>query len=220
MTKIQVSKIPTIEVMGTAVERQKPTSGDVMVLVSGVSQDRQEAWDLFGTRFQELRDKLGDLADVGNGLPAESEADVTKGLRTVRETTVSAEVKLSFKPARFGKIVSVLVAANLPYTAPKFKYDKQQQVSPELLKAAAADARVRATAIAAGVDSKLGRLVGMNVGAPDYKWFNRISNRAIMASNALGHDFVDEDKLETLDAIARVTVKYELIENAAQLVSA
>jgi hypothetical protein len=41
-----------------------------------------------------------------------------------------------------------------------------------------------------------------------------------MASNALGHDFVDEDKLETLDAIARVTVKYELIENAAQLVSA
>lgn len=220
-----VFTVPTIEVTGKATREQLPTSGRMGATITGTSQVREEAWENFQQRLAALRDALGDNAELGNAVPDESQEEATKMFRPVTEYTVSAVVEVTFAPTKFGAVIAALVECDLPYSMPDFTFDKLPAVTPELLTAAAAEAKINAEAIAAGVGAVIGRLVAINVGAPKYKptkrglrWFFNDSPTfnftSHFASRPLVNWDIDEEKFETHDTEVLVTVEYEVIEVA------
>jgi len=217
-------RVPTIMVAGKASHPHAPTKGQFNVNVVASDKDRETAWSKFQAAVKNLRDGLGSQAEIGNVVPVENAEEVTKAFRQSMEFTVSAEVEISFQPASFGVVVQALIECNIPYSSPSFTFDKTPVVTPELLKAAAEQGRINASAIAEGVGGRLGRLVSVHTGSPtttsgsrrlrsfldEPKWLMTMTtvNRALVADWGF-----DELKLDTYDTHAVITVEYEIIES-------
>lgn len=215
-------RVPTIMVEGKASYPHPPTKGKFNVHITVTDKDREMTWARFQEAVSNLRDGLGSQAEIGNVVPVENAEEVNRAFRQSMEFTVSAGVEISFSPASFGVVVQALIECNIPYSSPSFAFDKTPVVTPELLKAAAADARINASAIAEGVGGHLGRLVSVHIGSPT----TRMSSRRLLsflderkwltttAHSVVANDWgFDELKLDTYDTHAIVTVEYEIVES-------
>lgn len=217
--QIIVERKPTIEVTGKAIRQQAPKAGVIQVPIEGKASSQETAWGKFQDCVNRLREEVGEFGTVGNSLPTESSEEVSRGLRSGTEFTVTDNIEVEFIPTHYGRILDALVSCGLPISAPRFTYEEQSEVTPELLAQAAAAAKVNAEAVAAGVQSRLGRLVSINVGDPSRKrvyrpqheveWNFGDVNRSVSLVNSL---FLAEDKLETFNTEIQVTVEFEVIE--------
>ena len=220
LAEAQGPSIPTIETTGTAVRQQLPSTGTMTVTVTGKAPTREGAWTKFQENLAGLTTAVGEHGEVGNAVPRESEEEISKVMRSSIEFVVTAEVDVTFEPNKYGHIVEAILACNLPLSAPEFTYDKVAKVTPELLTAAAADARINAIAVTAGVGARIGRLVAINVGPPQMKRVYRPADVVLESFQSvnIGTPFLraamafDVDKLETYDTEVQVTVEYEVIE--------
>ena len=210
---------PTIEVTGTAIRQQAPKAGVIWVPLEVKASTQETAWGKFQDVVNQLRKEVNEFGTVGNSLPTEKSEEVSRGLRSGTEYTVTDNIEVEFIPANYGHILDALVTCGLPISAPQFTYEEQTEVTPELLTQATAAAKVNAEAIAAGVHGRLGRLVAINVGHPSRKrvyrpqheveWNFGLINRSMSLVDSLT---LTEDKLETFNTEIQVTVEFEVIE--------
>jgi uncharacterized protein YggE len=218
---------PTIEVTGTAIRQQAPKAGVITVPIEAKAPSQEAAWGKFQDAINQLRQKVGDFGTVGNSLPTEKSEEVSRGLRSVVEYTVTDSIEVEFILPNYGHILDALLNCGLPISAPRFTYEEQTEVTPELLTQAAAAAKVNAEAIAAGVHSRLGRLVAINVGHPSRKrvyrpqheveWNFGLINRSMSLVDSLN---LTEDKLETFNTEIQITVEFEILELQSDLEAA
>ena len=215
-------KVPTIRVTGTTVRQQPPKFGVIAVTVSEKGPTQEQAWEKFQRKISELNEALGAFGTVSNVMPRETSEDVSRGLRSGVEYTVSAYIEVEFTPANYGQILEAFVKCGLPISAPRFTYDELAKLTPELLAEAAAAAKANAEGIALGVGGHLGRLASIQIGAPRllpvYRPISAMDS-FISASLSLHKTksysrLLDEEKLETYDTEVQVTVEYEIIENS------
>lgn len=157
---------PTIEVTGHASSQEAPQKGSLIVTITSTASTPHDAWSRFQDRLGVLRDGLKDVASIGNVIPSESTAEVTKTLRTVTEISVSAEVKVTFEPDRYSDLLKTLVENRFKFATPKFEFTTQPSVSHDLLNEASKDARLAAQAIATGIGATVGRLTKIHIGEP------------------------------------------------------
>ena len=157
---------PTIEVAGRASYAETPQIGSTTVTLSGSGTTPQEAWAAFHDQYGALRTALDGIGNIGATTPTETSEEISKALRTITETTVSAEVSLKFDPAKFGDVLKALVTGRIKFTSPEFEFAKQPTVTHELLEEASRDAKQSATSIAAGVGARVGRLIKIHIGEP------------------------------------------------------
>lgn len=211
-------RLPRIEVTGKATLQQTPTIGQTQAQIEGWGQTREDAWEEFQRNLNALRELLGSSGVVGNAVPTETPVEVNKGPRAVTEFSVHDTVIITFEPDAFGEVVAALVKCDVAFSTPQFKFESQPEVTPALLTAAADQARINASAIAAGVGATLGRLVAINVGSPRmrsmWKPYYSYNKSLHMPSNALEIRSleINQEQLETYDTVAEVTVTYEIIE--------
>ena len=215
-------KVPTIRVTGSTVRQQPPKFGVIAVTVSEKGPPQEQAWEKFQRKISELNEALGAFGTVSNVMPRETSEDVSRGLRSGVEYTVSAYIEVEFTPANYGQILEAFVKCGLPISAPRFTYDELAKLTPELLAEAAAAAKANAEGIALGVGGHLGRLASIQIGAPRllpvYRPISAMDS-FISASLSLHKTksysrLLDEEKLETYDTEVQVTVEYEIIENS------
>jgi uncharacterized protein YggE len=115
----------------------------------------------------------------------------------------------------------------LPISAPRFTYEEQTEVTPELLNQATKVAMTNAEAIATGVNRRLGRLVSIEVGHPSRRrvfrpqheldWGLALINRSMSMNTSLS---LTEDKLETFNTEIQITVEFEILELQSDLEAA
>jgi uncharacterized protein YggE len=211
-------RVPTIEVSGKATRQQPPKAGVVVVPVSAKGPTQEAAWAKFQEVINGLRTEVAEFGTVGNSMPTESSEEVSRGLRSGIEFTVTDRIEIEFIPANYAAIIHALVACGLPVSAPRFTYEEQSEVTPTLLGEAAAVAKANAEGIALGVQSRLGRLVSINVGPPTrrrvYRPLKEIDWGLTLSSRMQTFDSMSlvEDTLETFNTEVEVTVEYEVVE--------
>jgi uncharacterized protein YggE len=127
----------------------------------------------------------------------------------------------------YGHILDALLNCGLPISAPRFTYEEQTEVTPELLNQATKVAMTNAEAIATGVNRRLGRLVAINVGHPSRRrvyrpqheldWGFPLIHRSMSMNTSLS---LTEDKLETFNTEIQITVEFEILELQSDLEAA
>ena len=211
---------PSIMVSGKATRQERPSFVKTKVSVIGKGFTREDAWREFQAAIEKLREALGTSATVENTIPSESSGEVSKGLRTVTEFSVFDSVTVKFAPECFGPVIGILINCDLTFSTPELSYEKVTDVPAELLADAAADARMRAAAVATGVEATLGRLVSITVGPPDIQRVLRTPMEfAVNFSTSMSHNldltsktFFNDEQLPTYDTVYEVTVVYEIVE--------
>lgn len=225
----QTPRMPTIQVSGTAVRQQPPTSGRTTVKITQKAPSRDEAWIKFNEALSQLIAAIGGNGKVGNSLPRESTEETTKMLRTETEYTVADDVEITFEPALIGEVIAVLLSFDLEFSTPTFVFEKLPKMTPELLGEAAGVAKRNAAGLVAGIGAHLGRLVSINYGPPQLKTVYRpiteiepnfgarlnsiLVNKSASMSSFLDSWNYDEEQLATYDTEVQVTVEYEVIED-------
>lgn len=211
---------PSIMVKGKATRQERPSFVKTKVSVIGKGFTREDAWREFQVAIEKLREALGTSATVENTIPSESSGEVSKGLRTVTEFSVLDSVTVKFTPECFGPVIGILINCDLTFSTPELSYEKVTDVPAELLADAAADARMRAAAVATGVEATLGRLVSITVGPPDIQRVLRtpmefaVNFSTSMSRNLdlMSKTFFNDEQLPTYDTVYEVTVVYEIVE--------
>lgn len=158
-------------------------------------------------------------------MPKETSEEVSRGLRSGVEHTVTADIEVEFTLENYGRILEALVKCGLPISTPRFTYDDLPKATPELLAEAAATAKESAAGIAIGVGGKTDRLVSINVGPPRRNPVLRQSTEIDFSLTASLHssasrDVLDylrlnDEKLQTYGTEVQVTVKYEIFGDSA-----
>jgi uncharacterized protein YggE len=220
-------RTPTIEVSGTAIRQQAPKAGVITVPIEAKAPSQEAAWGKFQDAINQLRQKVGDFGTVGNSLPTEKSEEVSRGLRSGTEYTVTDSVEVEFILPNYGHILDALLSCGLPISAPRFTYEEQTEVTPELLNQATKVAMTNAEAIATGVNRRLGRLVSIEVGHPSRRrvfrpqheldWGLALINRSMSMNTSLS---LTEDKLETFNTEIQITVEFEILELQSDLEAA
>ena len=214
------NSIPTIEVTGSAIRQQTPKNGVILVPLTGKAPTQEAAWAKFQEAHLGLKEAIGTAGTIGNVMPRESSEEVSRGLRSGVEFSVSAIIEVEFAPAHYGQIIEALLKCGLPISTPRFVYDDLPKVTPELLAEAAETAKANAVGIAAGIQGKIGRLVSINIGPPRLKPVLRPTHaiESVFYQNAITANHFEsqllEEKLETFDTEIKVTVEYEIIEDS------
>lgn len=214
------NKVPTIEVTGSAVRQQAPKHGVMHVPITGKAPTQEAAWAKFQELHLGLKESIGTAGTIGNVMPRESSEEVSRGLRSGVEYSVTANIEVEFVPANYGHILEALLKCELPISTPRFVYDNLPKATPELLAEAAATAKANAAGIATGVQGKIGRLVSINIGPPRLKPVLRPTHAidSVVYSHALRANPLElrlmEEQLETFDTEVQVTVEYEIIEDS------
>lgn len=216
----EAKSIPTIEVTGSAIRQQAPKNGVITVPVTGKAPTQEAAWAKFQETHLGLKEAVETAGTIGNVMPRESSEEVSRGLRSGVEFSVTAIIEVEFVPANYGQILEALLKCGLPISTPRFVYDDLPKVTPELLAEAAATAKANAVGIATGVQGKIGRLVSINIGPPRLKPVFRPTHaiESVIYSRSMTADHFEsrllEEKLETFDTEIQVTVEYEIIEDS------
>lgn len=213
---------PELAITGTATRPQRPERGKVTTTITCTASTPEAAWDDFQKRLTMLRASLDGVARLGNVIPTETSAEVQKLLRTVTEVTVKADVVVKFEPASFGEVIKALVSNRLRFSQPKFVFENETNVTPDLLGAAAADARRQAEAIAASLGCVIGSIKSICIGKPQTMTTRRplwhpetwglLQAVAPTMPDLHAEDFeIDTNEVETSAAVVTMTVTFEFI---------
>jgi uncharacterized protein YggE len=214
------NSVPTIEVTGSAIRQQAPKNGVILVPMTEKAPLQEAAWAKFQEAHLGLKEAIATAGTIGNVMPRQSSEEVSRGLRSGVEYSVTAIIEVEFIPANYGQILEALLKCGLPISTPRFVYDDLPKATPELLAEAAATARANAAGIAAGVQGKIGRLVSINIGPPRLKPVLRPTHaiESVIYKHATTANHFEsrllEEKLETFDTEIQVTVEYEIIEDS------
>lgn len=145
----------TITVTGTASHEYGPTQATVTVPIEVTGTDRARTWSEFQTRLRLLEEAVSPKGNLTERHPRETKGETTKALRTVETTTLAASIRVTFDPQFAGTIFKSIVEAGLTFRDLSFGFISDPTSDPDHLGAAAADARRRAEAVAAGLGCRI-----------------------------------------------------------------
>lgn len=166
VAKKKVQPNATFAVAGKAIVTTSPSGISVRVTIRGKGPDRTRAYDTFQKQLKTFIDSLDAKVDHSIGSPRESDDPDPKGKPKDDRFAVEATVHVSMEMNGFGCVLKVLIEQNLPFDKPTFTFDTVEVPVAELTGKAAASAREKALAIAAGAGFQLGQVRKIDCGDP------------------------------------------------------
>jgi len=231
-------KVPTITMKGTANIHHQPDRVAVSVSIETANENRDRAWTEFSARARQLTDIASQHGTLTELIPSEDTRVIEKAFRQVDETIVSTTSTIEFPFESFGSLAKSLIEAKFVFSSPEYKFPATSGPGADLLGRAAADALVRAEAIAANVKSRLGRVVAVDTGDAPVTRLRRTSildldeslsvDAMTLRHSRMATPMIDSDTFRMLSledvprqtTTASVTVTFELlpVEDSDELI--
>jgi len=152
---------PSITVSNRIRRTRQPKHIAIQVKIAADGETRQQAYVEYEkalTKFNTIIESLGDLVlSSAPKVPSEDHIEEEHGIRTRTKVSLEGDANVELPPsADFGALICGLVEGGFTFRNPRFEYESQEEVPPEVYGTLAAGARAKAEAAAIGAGCKLG----------------------------------------------------------------